>query len=78
MAKKTSKTAEKTAETVTVTKVTIKDKDFTFGGEGTKRRESWEALIGQRGTRTLEKYLERGGKRKYIKRWEKAGAIALA
>lgn len=66
--------------TKTAKKTTIKilDAKFTFGREGTVRNASWKALSGQKGVKSLETYIANGGKRKYIKRWEKAGAIQVA
>lgn len=57
--------------------VTIKDKSFTYGAEGTERRKSWDALANQKGTKTLAKFKAAGGKVKYLKRWEAQGAIVV-
>tara|TARA_Y100001951_G_scaffold47477_1_gene37512 strand:- start:172 stop:393 length:222 start_codon:yes stop_codon:yes gene_type:complete len=68
----------KAAPIATDAVVKIVDKDFTFGSEGTKRAQSWAALKSQRGKKTVAKYLENGGARKYLARWAKAGAIEIA
>lgn len=54
----------------------VADKKFVFGGEGTKRRESWTALRSAK-RKTVEAYKAAGGQVKYLSRWEKAGIIAI-
>lgn len=56
-------------------KITIVDKKFTFGGDGTARRESWDAC---KAAKSVADYLKAGGKAKYLPRWVSAGAIKLA
>lgn len=55
-------------------KLVIVDKKFTFGGEGTSRRAAWNATTK---AKTVADYIAAGGARKYLARWEKAGAIKL-
>lgn len=55
-------------------KITIVDKKFTFGGEGTTRRASWDAV---KSGSTVADYVKAGGKAKYLPRWVSAGAIKL-
>lgn len=55
----------------------VADKKFAFGGEGTKRRESWDALRSAK-RKTVAAYKAAGGQVKYLSRWEKAGYIAIA
>jgi hypothetical protein len=57
--------------------VTIKDKAFVYGAEGSERRKSWDALTNLKGTKTLAAYKAAGGKTKYLNRWVAAGAIAI-
>lgn len=68
---------EKTVAPKTVA-ITILDKKFVFGGEGTKRRASWDALATQKGRKTVTAYKANGGATKYLARWAKAGAIQIA
>lgn len=55
-------------------KITIVDKKFTFGGDGTARRASWDAC---KAAKTVADYLKAGGKAKYLPRWVSSGAIKL-
>lgn len=55
-------------------KITIVDKDFTFGKEGTARNRAWLAC---KKSKTVGEYLKNGGVKKYLARWEKAGAIKV-
>lgn len=58
--------------------VTITDPKFVYGAEGTVRRLSWEALAKLPANgRTLAAYKAAGGRTKYLKRWEAAGAITI-
>lgn len=58
--------------------VTINDPKFVFGGEGSVRRASWDALSKlPAAQRTLAAYKAAGGLTKYIKRWESAGVITV-
>ncbi len=52
------------------------DKKFAFGGEGSKRRASWDALRSLK-RKTVAAYKAAGGQAKYLSRWEKAGYIAV-
>lgn len=55
-------------------RIKVIDKKFTFGGEGTARRTSWDAC---RASKTVAEYLKAGGKAKYLPRWVASGAIQL-
>lgn len=69
---KADKAPKKTADDTR--KLTIVDKKFTFGGEGTSRRAAWDACAK---AKTVADYISAGGARKYLARWEKAGAIKV-
>lgn len=59
-------------------KIALLKKDFTFGGDGSARRTSWDicaAVIKAKGT--AGDYVNKGGKAKYLPRWVSAGAIKL-
>lgn len=73
-----TKTITKAAPIANDVAIKIVDKKFVFGAEGSKRRQSWNALKGIKGKATVGKYLERGGARKYVARWANAGVIAFA
>ena len=55
-------------------RITILDKNFTFGREGTARNLSWLAC---KKAKTVADYAKAGGKLKYLPRWAAAGAIKL-
>lgn len=55
-------------------KVTIVDKKFTYGREGSSRRSAWDAL---KSGMTVAAYIAAGGKAKYLPRWVAANAIKL-
>jgi len=56
-------------------KITIVDKKFTFGREGSARHDSWTACTT---SKTVTEYLAKGGKAKYLPRWVAAKVITLA
>lgn len=56
-------------------KITIVDKKFTFGGDGTARRASWDAC---KASKTVAEFIGKGGKAKYLPRWVASGAVKLA
>lgn len=75
-AKEPTKTEQRDARVIT-----LKDKEFVYGGEGTTRRKSWDALakaFGKNGKATVGEFKENGGAVKYLSRWEGAKAIAIA
>lgn len=55
-------------------KITIVDKKFTYGKEGTSRNASWIACTK---SKTVADYAKAGGALKYLGRWVSAGAIKL-
>lgn len=55
-------------------KITVLDKAFTFGAEGTERRQSWDKCAK---AKTVADYLAAGGKAKYLPRWAGSGVIKL-
>jgi hypothetical protein len=55
-------------------KITIVDKKFTYGAEGTARRNCWDVC---KASKTVAEYVQKGGKAKYLPRWVQAGAIKL-
>lgn len=77
-AAKTAAKAERKAKSEAVntdsTKITILNKDFTFGREGSGRNLSW---IAAKKAKTVGAYIAAGGARKYLARWQSAGAIKL-
>lgn len=76
--KKAARKAEKTAKAAPKAddnrKITILDKKFTYGREGSSRRQSWDAV---KGSKTVADYAAKGGALKYLPRWAAAGAIKL-
>ena len=54
----------------------VADKKFAFGGEGTKRNDSWNALRSLK-RKSVAAYKAAGGQSKYLSRWEKAGYIQV-
>ena len=68
---KTTKAAPKADDT---RKITVLDKDFQFGREGTARNKAWLACIK---AKTVSDYAKAGGALKYLPRWVAAGAITL-
>ena len=54
--------------------ITILKKDFAFGKEGSGRNRAWQACLK---SKTVGEYLKNGGAKKYLTRWEAAGAIKL-
>ncbi len=71
VAERKAKAAPKADDT---RKITIVDKKFTFGREGTARNMSWIACTK---SKTVSAYAKAGGALKYLPRWEAAGAIKL-
>lgn len=55
-------------------KITVLDKKFTYGKEGTTRRSSWDACTK---AKTVADYAAAGGALKYLPRWAASGAIKL-
>lgn len=55
-------------------KITVVDKKFAYGKEGTSRRASWDACTK---SKTVAEYAAKGGALKYLPRWTAAGAIKL-
>lgn len=55
-------------------KITILDKKYVYGGEGSLRRASWDAC---KASKTTAEYKAKGGAAKYLSRFEAAGAIKL-
>lgn len=55
-------------------KITIVDKKFSFGREGSARNASWLAC---KKSKTVAEYADKGGALKYLPRWVSAGAIKL-
>lgn len=81
--KKTARKAERAAKAAPkaddTRRISILDKKFTFGGEGTARRASWDfATAVAKAKGTAADYIAKGGKAKYLPRWVAAGAIKLA
>lgn len=76
--KKAARKAERSAKAVPKAddnrKITIVDKNFTFGREGTARNLSWLAC---KKAKTVAEYAKAGGALKYLPRWVSAGAIKL-
>ena len=60
-------------------RITIADKKFSFGGEGTARRTCWDVAVAvAKAKGTVADYIGKGGKAKYLPRWVSAGGIKLA
>jgi hypothetical protein len=55
-------------------KITVVDKKFTYGKEGSSRNASWIACTK---AKTVADYAKAGGAVKYLPRWVAAGAIKL-
>lgn len=55
-------------------KITLLDKKFTYGKDGTSRRSAWGACAK---SKTVADYAAAGGALKYLPRWVAAGAIKL-
>jgi hypothetical protein len=77
--KKAARKAERAAKSAPKAddnrKITILNKKFEFGREGTARRLSWDTCMK---SKTVADYAAAGGKLKYLPRWATAGAIKLA
>lgn len=73
-ARKTERAAKAAPKSDDNRRITIVDKKFTFGGDGTARRASWDAA---KASKTVAEYAKAGGKLKYLPRWVSAGAIKL-
>lgn len=56
------------------TKITILNKAYVFGREGSTRNACWQTCLG---SKTVGDYLANGGAKKYLPRWEAAKAIRL-
>jgi hypothetical protein len=54
--------------------IKVLDKAYSYGAEGSKRRESWDAA---KSSKTVAAYLAAGGKAKYLPRFVAAGAISV-
>lgn len=86
MAKETKKAARKAERAAKAApkaddtrSIKLLDKKFSFGGEGTARRASWDACLAAIKAKTgVQGYLKAGGKAKYLPRWASAGAISLS
>lgn len=74
-ARKVAREAKAAPKADDARRITIVDKKFTFGGDGTARRASWDAC---KSSKTVAEYLKAGGKAKYLPRWVASGAIKLA
>jgi hypothetical protein len=78
VAKKEARKAERAAKAAPKAddnrKITVVDKKFTYGREGTARRASWDACTK---SKTVADYAAAGGALKYLPRWTAAGAIKL-
>lgn len=70
-AERASRAAPKADDT---RKITVLNKAFTFGAEGTARNMSWLAC---KSSKTVAEYAAKGGALKYLPRWAAAGAIKL-
>lgn len=80
--KKAARKAERAAKAAPkaddARKITIVDRKFTFGGDGTARRQCWDACVATAKAKgTVADYIARGGKAKYLPRWAASGAIKL-
>lgn len=76
-ARKVAKAAKAAPKSDNNAKVTHVDKKFSFGGEGTARRASWDAFVKvAKAKGTVADYIAAGGKAKYLPRWRTAGAIS--
>lgn len=72
--KKAARAAKATPKADDARKITIVDKKFSYGAEGTSRRASWDAC---KASKTVAEYAAKGGALKYLPRWAAAGAIKL-
>lgn len=73
-AKKAARAAKAAPKADDARKIKLVDKKYSYGGEGTARRASWDAA---RSSATVQAYLKAGGKAKYLPRFVAAGAIQL-
>jgi hypothetical protein len=59
-------------------RISIVDRKFSYGGEGTARRACWDAAVKvAKAKGNVQAYIAAGGKAKYLPRWVSAGAIKL-
>lgn len=72
--KKAEREAKATPKADDTREITLVDKDFNFGREGTSRNLSWLAC---KKSETVADYIAAGGAGKYLPRWVSAGAIKL-
>lgn len=73
-ARKAERTAKASPKADDTRKITVLDKKFTYGREGTARRAAWDACAK---AKTVADYAAAGGALKYLPRWTAAGAIKL-
>ena len=73
-AKKVARAAKAAPKADDDRQITILQKDFTFGREGSARNASWVACTK---SKTVADYAAKGGALKYLPRWVAAGAVKL-
>lgn len=73
-ASKAERKQKREAVSTDSTKITILNKDFVFGREGSTRNACWQTCLR---SKTVGDYLGNGGAKKYLTRWEAAKAIRL-
>jgi hypothetical protein len=66
--------AKREAVSNDATRITIVNKAYVFGRDGSARQACWQACLR---SKTVGEYLSAGGAKKYLPRWEQAGAIRL-
>lgn len=71
---KAERKAKREAVSTDSTRITIVNKAFVFGREGSTRNACWQTCLR---SKTVGDYLGNGGAKKYLARWEAAGAIRL-
>lgn len=71
---KAERKAKREAVSTETTKITILNKAYVFGREGSTRNANWQTCLR---SKTVGDYLANGGLKKYLPRWEQAGAIRL-
>lgn len=71
---KAERKAKREAVSTETTRITILNKAFVFGREGSTRNACWQTCLK---SKTVGDYLGNGGAKKYLPRWEAAGAIRL-
>lgn len=76
-ARKAAKAAKAAPKSDNGAKLKHVDKKFSFGGDGTARRASWDAFVKvAKAGGTVADYVAAGGKAKYLPRWKAAGAVS--